>query len=197
MSEMPIHYLARHGETAWTLTGQHTGRTDLPLTATGEHDAVHLGKRLEGLKHHEVWTSPLKRASRTCELAGFSQRAKMDVDLLEWNYGAYEGLRSAEIHKDRPTWNVFRDGCPGGESPAEVMARAQRVVDRLRAAGGTVILFSSGHFLRVLAACWLGLAAGAGRFLALGTTSLSAIGYEHDLKDPVIQFWNDTRHIGR
>lgn len=197
MSGMPIHYLARHGETAWTLTGQHTGRTDLPLTATGERDAVNLGSRLEGLKHHEVWTSPLKRASRTCELAGFALLAQTEPDLLEWNYGDYEGLRSAEIHTVRPTWNVFRDGCPGGESPAEVMARADRVVDRLRAAEGTVILFSSGHFLRVLAACWLGLGADAGRLLALSTTSLSAIGYEHDLNDPVIQFWNDTHHVSR
>jgi probable phosphoglycerate mutase len=191
---LAVHYLARHGETAWTLSGQHTGLTDLPLTPTGEHHAVLLGGRLGGLAH-EVWTSPLQRARKTCELAGLLGGAKVDADLVEWNYGAYEGRRSAEIHVDRPQWNIFRDGCPGGESPDDVMARALRVVGRLRSASGNVIIFSSGHFLRVLAASWLGLAVSAARFGILNTASLSALGYEHDASEPVIRLWNDTSHL--
>jgi broad specificity phosphatase PhoE len=196
MSEpLPIHHLARHGETAWTITGQHTGLTDLPLTAAGELNATRLGARLRGVAHQEVWTSPLIRARRTCELAGLGDGARVDADLVEWNYGDYEGLRSAEILQRRPQWNIFTDGCPGGESPGQVMARAQRLVDRLRATGGNVILFSSSHFLRVLAACWLGLDTNAGRYWILGTTSLSAVGYEHNKSEPVLRLWNDMSHI--
>ena len=192
---LPIHYLARHGETAWTLTGQHTGLTDLALTATGESNAARLGVRLRSLPHSEVWTSPLQRARRTCELSGLAENAHIDADLVEWNYGAYEGRRSAEIIADRPGWKIFRDGCPGGESPQDVLGRAQRVVARLRGAPGTVILFSSGHFLRMLAAAWLGLDAVAGQYWVLGTTSLSALGYEHDASEPVLRFWNDMSHL--
>jgi broad specificity phosphatase PhoE len=192
---LAVHYLARHGETAWSISGQHTGLTDLPLTPAGEHHAALLGKRLRDIAHGEVWTSPLQRARKTCELAGLLGNAQIDADLVEWNYGAYEGRRSAEIHVERPQWNIFRDGCPGGESPDDVLARAQRVVGRLRAASGNVIIFSSGHFLRVLAACWLGFKASAGRFGILGTTSLSALGYEHDASEPVIRMWNDTGHL--
>jgi broad specificity phosphatase PhoE len=194
-SELPVVYLARHGETAWSLSGQHTGLTDLPLTERGERNARGLGERLKGLSFAKVFTSPLQRARRTCELAGFGAAAKVDRDLLEWNYGEYEGRRTAEIHAERPDWQLFRDGCPEGESPNQVGARADRVVARLRAVHGDVLLFSSGHFLRVLAARWLGLDAAAGRCLLLSTASLSALGYEHDATQPVIRMWNDTRHV--
>jgi broad specificity phosphatase PhoE len=188
---LPIVYLARHGETAWSLSGQHTGLTDLPLTAAGERNAADLGRRMRGVVHQRVLTSPLARARRTCELAGFGAGVEVDVDLVEWNYGDYEGLRSVEILAKRPGWKLFRDGCPGGESPADVMARARRVVARLRAAPGNTIVFSSGHFLRMLTASWLGLEPQAGALWILGTTSLSALGYEHDPTEPVIRFWND------
>ncbi|HEV3258910.1 MAG TPA: histidine phosphatase family protein [Gemmataceae bacterium] len=193
---LPAIYLARHGETAWTVSGQHTGLTDLPLTERGEANARRLGERLKGLTFPHVFTSPLQRACRTCELAGFGGVAKIDPDLVEWNYGAYEGLTTADIRKERPDWRIFRDGCPGGESVAEVGARADRVVARLRAVGGDVLLFSSAHFLRVLAARWLGLDASAGRYLVLSTATLSMLGYEHDQTEPVIRLWNDARHVG-
>jgi len=192
---LPVLYLARHGETAWSITGQHTGRTDLPLTERGEQNAQRLGKRLAGMAFAKVFTSPLKRAARTCELAGFGARASADPNLVEWNYGDYEGLRSAEIHLSNPAWELFRAGCPNGESPGEVAARADEVVRRLRAISGDVLIFSSGHFLRVLAARWLGIEPAAGRFLSLTTASLSAVGYEHNLSQPVIRLWNDDHHI--
>jgi probable phosphoglycerate mutase len=194
-AELPIIYLARHGETAWSLTGQHTGFTDLPLTEHGERNARNLGERLCRLTFAKVFTSPLQRAARTCELAGFKAAAEIDADLVEWNYGDYEGRRTAEILKERPNWQLFRDGCPDGESPGEVGARADRVVNRVRAIQGDVLIFSSGHFLRVLAARWLGIEPAGGRFFLLDTASLSALGYEHNLSQPVIRLWNDTRHV--
>ena len=196
MSEiLPVLYLARHGETAWSLTGQHTGFTDLPLTERGEHNARLLGKRLAGLTFARVFTSPLQRATRTCELAGFAAVAEVDRNLVEWNYGEYEGLRTAEIHAKRPGWQLFRDGCPGGESPDQVAARADQAVSRVRAIKGDVLIFSSGHFLRMLASRWLGLEPASGRLFMLNTASLSALGYEHNLSEPVIRFWNDTHHV--
>jgi broad specificity phosphatase PhoE len=196
MSELfPVIYLARHGETAWSLSGQHTGRTDLPLTERGERNARALGERLRGLSFARVFTSPLQRAVRTCELAGFGAMAEIDSDLVEWDYGQYEGRRTADILAQRPGWQLFRDGCPGGESPDEVGARADRVIARVRALKGNVLIFSSGHFLRVLAARWLGLDAAGGRYLLLSTASLSTLGYEHNLAEPVIRLWNETRHI--
>jgi broad specificity phosphatase PhoE len=196
MSEMlPVIYLTRHGETAWSLSGQHTGLTDLPLTERGERNARLLGHRLSGLAFVKVFSSPLQRAVRTCELAGFGAVAEVDRDLFEWNYGDYEGRRTAEIHVERPDWQLFRDGCPGGESPEQVGARADRVVSRVRAIQGDVLLFSSGHFLRVLAARWLGLEPAAGRFFLLSTASVSALSYEHNVFEPVIRLWNDTRHV--
>jgi broad specificity phosphatase PhoE len=197
MSEtLPVIYLARHGETAWSLSGQHTGSTDLPLTKRGERNAIRLGERLKGLTFAKVLTSPLQRATRTCELAGFGGRAEIDRDLLEWNYGEYEGRSTAEILADRPDWQLFRDGCPAGESPDQIGARADRVVRRARATKGDVLLFSSGHFLRVLAARWLGLEAGAGRNFLLTTGSLSMLAYEHySYSEPVIRLWNDTSHV--
>ncbi|HUA66807.1 MAG TPA: histidine phosphatase family protein [Alphaproteobacteria bacterium] len=188
-------YIARHGETEWSLNGRHTGRTDLPLTEQGRQNAVKLGIRLGGLQFARVFTSPLQRAALTCQLAGFGDVAVTDPDLMEWNYGDYEGLRSAEIHARRPDWELFRDGCPGGESPEQIGARAERVVKRLREVNGDALVFSSGHFLRTLAACWLGLGPGAGRFFLLGTASLSALGYEHNLSQPAIKLWNDMGHL--
>jgi broad specificity phosphatase PhoE len=188
---LPSLYLARHGETAWSLSGRHTGRTDLPLTERGEQDARGLAERLRGLSFTQVWTSPLQRAARTCELAGFGSTAEVNGDLVEWNYGDYEGRTSAEIHETRPDWQLFRDGCPGGEAPEQVGARANRVVERVRAVRADVLVFSSGHFLRVLAARWLGLEPAAGRFFLLRTASLSVLGYEHSLSEPVIRLWDE------
>ncbi len=196
MSEpFPVVYLARHGETAWTLTGQHTGRADLPLTERGERNARQLGKRLSELTFAKVFTSPLRRASRTCELAGFGTVAETDDDLVEWDYGEYEGRRMAEIRAERPDWDLFRDGCPGGESPEDVAARADRVVRRVRTVAGDVLLFSSGHFLRVLATRWIGIEALHARSLLLNTASLSAVGYENSLSRPAIRLWNDDHHV--
>jgi probable phosphoglycerate mutase len=193
---LPIVYLARHGDTAWTQSGQHTGLTDLPLTANGEQNAHRLGERLQGMTFTKVFTSPLKRAARTCELAGFGGVAQVEPDLVEWNYGEYEGLTSAEIHKQRPDWQLFRDGVPGGESVAQVSDRADRLVDRIRTIPGHTLLFSSGHFLRVFTARWLRLDAGcAGRYFLLSTASLSAVSYEHNLSQPVIRLWNDDHHV--
>jgi probable phosphoglycerate mutase len=192
---LPVVYLARHSETAWSLSGQHTGLTDLPLTERGELHARQLGERLKQLTIAKVFTSPLQRAAKTCELAGFKPVAQVDPDLVEWNYGDYEGRRTAEIRKQNPTWQLFRDGCPGGESPAQVAARADAVIARARAIPGNVLLFSSGHFLRMLAARWLGLAPTGGQFLILSTASLSALSYEHDRDHPAISLWNDTHHI--
>jgi broad specificity phosphatase PhoE len=192
---LPFIYLARHGETAWSISGQHTGTTDIPLTERGEHNARQLGARLRGLAVAKVFTSPLIRAARTCELAGFGAMAEVDPDLREWNYGAYEGRRTVDIQKEKPDWQLFRDGCPGGESPGQVGARADRVAARVRAVAGNALVFSSGHFLRILAARWLGLEPAAGRYFLQDTAAFSALGYEHKLSQPVIRLWNDTRHV--
>jgi probable phosphoglycerate mutase len=193
---LPVIYLARHGETAWSLTGQHTGRTDLLLTERGERNARRLRERLAGLRFVKVFTSPSQRAVRTCELAGFRTAAEVDANLVEWNYGDYEGLQTVQIQSQRPDWQLFRDGCPNGESPAQIGTRADQAVSRLREIEGDVLIFSSGHFLRVLAGRWLGLEPAAGRFFMLRTASLSALGYENNVSRPVIQFWDDTRHVG-
>jgi probable phosphoglycerate mutase len=191
----PVVYLARHGETAWTISGQHTGLTDIPLTERGERNARRLGERLKGLTFAKVFSSPLRRARRTCELAGFGDRAEIDPDLVEWNYGKYEGKTTAEIHKDQPNWNIFRDGCPGGESVAEIGARAERVITRLRKIDADVLLFSSAHILRVLAGCWLGLGAAGGKNFVLTTATLSMLGYEHNRGEPAVRLWNDGKHV--
>jgi probable phosphoglycerate mutase len=193
---LPVIYLARHGETAWSLSGQHTGLTDIPLTERGERNARRLGERLGELTFAHVFTSPLQRARRTCELAGFGAAARVDPDLTEWNYGAYEGRKTADIRQGRPDWQLFRDGCPDGESVADISARADHVLDRLRALRGDTLLFSSGHFLRVFGARWCGLDAATGRYLYLGTATLSIVGYEHGATEPVIRLWNDARHVG-
>jgi broad specificity phosphatase PhoE len=194
--KLPVAYLARHGNTAWTHSGQHTGVTDLPLTPDGERNAVRLGERLKGLTFAKVFTSPLQRAARTCELAGFGAAAETDPDLVEWNYGKYEGLTSAQILQQRPDWDLFRDGCPGGESPQQIGERAYRVVQRIRGVTGDVLLFSSGHFIRVLAACWLDVGPSGGRLFLLNPASLSALSYEHNLSRPAVQLWDDDRHVG-
>jgi broad specificity phosphatase PhoE len=189
-------YLARHGETAWTISGQHTGLTDLALTERGEHNARRLGGLIADKTFARVFTSPLQRARRTCDLAGFGACAEVDSDLVEWNYGDYEGKTTAEIRAKRPDWNIFRDGCPGGESVGDIAGRADRVIARLRAINQDTLLFSSGHFLRVFAARWLGLEPSFGRFLLLTTATLSIVGYEHGRDEPVIRLWNDDRHVG-
>ncbi len=193
---LPVIYLARHGETAWSLSGQHTSFTDLPLTDRGKRNAARLGERLKGLTFAKVFTSPLVRAHDTCNIAGYGTVAEIDADLVEWNYGDYEGITTEQIHAKRPGWNLFSDGCPGGESTEQVGARAARVIARLRAVQGNVLLFSSGHFLRVLAAHWVGLDTSGGRYFMLSTASLSQLSYEHNFTEPAISLWNDTKHVG-
>lgn len=187
---LPCVTLVRHGETAWSASGQHTGRTDIPLTEVGERKARALRDRLAGVTFDRVFTSPLQGAARTCALAGFGAAAKVDPDLLEWDYGDYEGRKSSEILADRPGWLLFRDGCPNGESPADVGERADHVIARLRAADRAIV-FSSGHILRVVASRWLGLEPSAGRLFKLDTASISILGYEHDKGEPAIALWNE------
>ncbi|HEX4274775.1 MAG TPA: histidine phosphatase family protein [Bryobacteraceae bacterium] len=184
-------WLIRHGETEWSLSGAHTGRTDLPLTAEGERKARALRERLAGHKFALVLTSPLVRARRTCELAGFGAVAQLEPGLMEWDYGAYEGRTTDDIHRDRPGWSLFRDGVPGGETLEQVARRAGAVIERSCAAtdsGGDVALFAHGHILRILAACWLGLPPADARLFALGTAGIGALGHEHETA--VIQCWN-------
>ena len=187
---LPMVYLVRHADTAWTLTGQHTGRTDLPLTEQGERRARALGPSLTALRIDRILSSPLQRARRTAELAMPHAHVEEDDELMEWDYGAYEGRRTVEIVVERPGWRLFRDGCPGGEALDSVGKRADRVIGRIRADGGTVLLFGHREVLRILAARWIGLAPIEGRRLLLATASLSVLGYDHDLTEPVIHAWN-------
>ncbi|HEV7282234.1 MAG TPA: histidine phosphatase family protein [Pirellulaceae bacterium] len=189
---LPVAYLVRHGETEWSAAGKHTGRTDIPLTAQGEEHARHLGPRLAGRPFPIVWTSPLQRAAETCRLAGFAERAETLPDLTEWDYGEYEGKFGDDIRAARPGWNLFQHGAAGGESPADVAARADRVLDRFRQLDEDVLIFSSGHLLRVLAARFVGLGAEGGGLFRLDTASISCIGYDHDRTEPAIRFWNLT-----
>lgn len=188
--KFPEIHLVRHGETEWSLSGRHTGRSDIPLTPNGEEAARRLAGRLQGLSLSAVWSSPSRRARNTCTLAGFGEGAVIKPDLSEWDYGAYEGITTKEILAGRPGWRLFRDGCPQGEAAADVGARADRVVAELRAAAAPVLVFSSSHFLRVLAARWLGLPPEDGARFVLDTASISVLGYEHDLTEPVIRRWN-------
>ncbi|MBZ9684374.1 MULTISPECIES: histidine phosphatase family protein [unclassified Mesorhizobium] len=189
-SAFPQIHLVRHGETAWSLSGQHTGRTDMPLTPAGEAAARGVAERLKGLSFSAVWSSPSQRAYNTSVLAGFGATSvKMD-DLQEWDYGAYEGRTTKEILAERPGWNVFRDGCPQGELAADVGTRADRIIERLRKSNADILIFSSAHFLRVLAARWLGLPPEGGALFVLDTASISVLGYEHDFGEPVVRKWN-------
>ena len=193
---MPLHlYLIRHGETAWSLTHQHTGRTDIPLTEHGEEEARQLGKRLGGTQFARIFSSPSQRAQRTCELVASGASLETEPDLAEWNYGDYEGSCTANIRKERPDWNIFRDGCPGGETPGQVSDRADRLIVRLRKLEGKIALFSHGQFGCVLAARWIGLPVIEGPHFVLGTASLSVLGYDPDHpKVPVIALWNAFSH---
>ena len=181
-------WLVRHGETEWSASGQHTGRTDLPLTATGEQRARAVGSLLAGRRFALVLTSPMRRAVDTCRLAGYGGQATVDSDLVEWDYGAYEGRTTHEIQSERPGWFLWRDGVPSGESIDQVAARAQAVIDRALSSSGDVLLFAHGHILRILTACWLELPPSDARLFALSTATVSTLGYERD--QCVISTWN-------
>lgn len=186
---MPEIYLIRHGETAWSKTGQHTGLSDIPLSKEGEIQAKHLATRISHLQFDQVLCSPLIRAQKTCELSGQFDGAQILPDLVEWNYGDYEGLTGIEIRKQKPNWLIFNDGAPHGESPIDVEKRAKRVLNPLKKGNKTIALFSSGHILRSLAAVWLGLPVSHGKYFLLSTASISILGYERET--PVIKLWND------
>ncbi len=190
-------WLIRHGETEWTVSRRHTGLTNLPLTDAGEKQARALRSRLQTVKFVQLFNSPLRRAARTCELAGYGLVAEVDKNLVEWNYGDYEGKRRPEILADRPDWIIFRDGCPNGESPVNVAARADRFISRIRMTpGGNVAVFSSGHFLRVLIARWLGFDASVGRYFKLGTGGLTVLGYDHEsTSEPMIRLLNEQQGL--
>jgi broad specificity phosphatase PhoE len=190
---LPKVVLARHGETEWSATGKHTGVTDVPLNDAGRRAAARLGERLAGREFALVLTSPRARARETCELAGFGAAAQVDDDLAEFDYGEYEGRTTPEIREDVPGWSVWRDGAPGGETPEQVGARADRVIERALAAGGDVALFAHGHLLRVLGARWIGLPAVVGGNLGLSTGSLCELGFERERR--AIWIWNDTSHL--
>ncbi|TYB90036.1 histidine phosphatase family protein [Oceaniovalibus sp. ACAM 378] len=188
---LPQIHLVRHGETAWSLTGQATGRTDIPLTDRGERDAQKLGGLLQGQSFLKVLTSPLQRARQTAVLAGFGDRAELDPDLMEWDYGANEGRRTAEIQAERPGWSLFKDGCPDGETLQAVSDRADNVIARTRMLDGNVLVFAHRDLLRVLAVRWLGIPAADARHLYLDTATHSILGYHHNLEEPVIRLWNE------
>lgn len=189
-TDRPQVVLVRHGETAWTISGQHTGRTDIPLTDAGRRQAAQLAPRLAGRRFEVVLTSPLGRALETCRLAGLGDTAEVSNGVLEWDYGAYDGRTTAQIRTEHPGWSLWSDGVPGGETAADVGARADRVIERLRSLPGDSAVFSHGHFLRVLAARWLGLAPADGRLLALGPASVSVLSWERE--QAVVGRWNDT-----
>jgi broad specificity phosphatase PhoE len=191
LSTLPKLYLARHGDTAWTDSHQHTGRTDLPLNERGEEHARQLGEQLRGFSFVRVFTSPLQRASKTCALAGFGGLAEVDSDLTEWDYGRWEGTHTSDVLKDRPGWELYRDGCPDGESPQDVAVRADRFIARVHGIGGDVLAFSSGHIIRMIAARWNGLAPADGRFFFCLPASVGVLGFEHESREqPIIRLWN-------
>jgi broad specificity phosphatase PhoE len=188
---LPKLYLARHGDTAWTDSHQHTGRTDLPLNERGEEHARQLGERLQTFSFVRIFTSPLQRASKTCALAGFGAVAEVDPDLIEWDYGRLEGTRASDVLQERPGWELFRDGCPGGESPEDVAARADRFIACVHNLAGDVLAFSCGHIIRMIAARWHGLAPAAGRVFFCRPASVGVLGFEHNSREqPVIRLWN-------
>jgi probable phosphoglycerate mutase len=194
MSDVPTIYLARHGETEWSKSGQHTGRTDIPLTSAGEAAAKRIGTRLAGITFARVFSSPLGRARRTAELAGFTP--EIDPELMEWNYGDCEARKTVDIRKTLPGWDLFRDGAPNGESVEAISDRADRVVVRLKAMQGNILAFAHGHILRVLAARWVNQPVAFGRALLLSTATISILSFDHHTMDePAIKLWNDDRHI--
>ena len=196
-NRLPRVTIVRHGETQWSRTGLHTGRTDIPLLEEGERNASAVAPRLAGKSFGLVLASPLQRAWRTCELAGFGQLAKKEVNLMEWDYGDYEGLTTSHIREQRPGWYLFRDGCPNGESAVDVGKRVDQVIDRVRAVDDDALLFAHGHLLRVLAARWLGMPPDRACSFVLATAAVSVLGYEHRLQDPALLMWNDQRHLSR
>jgi probable phosphoglycerate mutase len=190
-SDLPTLYLVRHGDTAWTDSNRHTGRTDLPLNERGEEHARELGEQLHGYVFAHVFTSPLQRAAKTCELAGFGVGAEVHPDLVEWDYGRFEGQLTSDVLKERPGWELFRDGCPDGESPEDVALRADRFLARVHGMAGDVLAFSSGHIIRMIAARWLGLSPKAGRLFYCRPASVGVLGFEHHSPDqPIICLWN-------
>jgi probable phosphoglycerate mutase len=193
---LPRLFLIRHGDTDWTDSHQHTGRTDISLNARGEEKARRLGTLLAKENFVHVFTSPLIRARRTCELAGFADVAEVNADLVEWDYGDYEGLTTTEIHRRNPHWNLFQDGVPNGESPEQVAARAERFVERVRSFEGDVAAFSSGHIIRMIAARWLSLSPHAAQYFYTATASKGILGYEHNREQPVVLLWNDVSSSG-
>jgi probable phosphoglycerate mutase len=195
-SKLPRLFLARHGDTEWTDSRRKTGRTDLPLNERGEQRARQIGERLQQFSFAQVFTSPLQRATRTCVLAGYGDVAESNADLVEWDYGRYEGKLTADIQQDRPDWELFRDGCPGGESAKDVADRADRFILRVLHADGDVLAFSSGHIIRMIAARWLGLPPAAGRFFYCRPASVGVLGFEHESKEePIIGLWNFVRQM--
>ncbi len=190
MDKKSLVYLVRHGQTQWSSLGKHTGHTDIPLTAEGERLAATLKAPLAKVPFSTILSSPLKRAVRTAEIAGF--RPTLEPDLIEWNYGAYEGVTTAEIRAKDPTWNLFKDGCPGGEQARDVGARADRLIAKLQGLEGNALLFAHGHILRVFAARWLQLPPEVGTRFLLATESISILGFEHSSQEPVIRLWNST-----
>jgi probable phosphoglycerate mutase len=194
---LPRLFLIRHGNTNWSDSGEHTGRTDIPLNAAGEQHAVLLGSRLNREYFTRIFESPLMRVRRTCELAGFAGRGEVDPDLTEWNYGTYEGRLTVDVHRERPGWYLYRDGAPGGESPEEVAIRADRFIQRVRPMQGDVAAFSSGQIIRVIAARWLGLSPMNAGFFYTQTASINILGYEHDQSHPVVRLWNDVGSLTR
>ena len=192
--DLPRLFLARHGDTAWTDSGQHTGRTDLPLNERGEERARGLGEQLQQLSFARVFTSPLQRAARTCDLAGFGTVSEADPDLVEWDYGRFEGKITSDILIEQPGWELFRDGCPEGEAPVDVAVRADRFIASVRDIEGDVLAFSSGHLIRMVAARWLGLPPAAGRFFYCRPASVGVLGFEHNKRDePIVRLWNYVR----
>jgi probable phosphoglycerate mutase len=190
-SALPRLFLARHGDTAWTDSHQHTGRTDLPLNERGEAHARQLGERLQHFSFSRVFTSPLQRASKTCALAGFGAGAEVNRDLIEWDYGSFEGKVTSDVLKERPGWELYRDGCPDGETPGDVAARADRFLARVHGITGDVLAFSSGHIIRLIAARWLGQSPADGRVFFCDPASVGVLGFEHnDRNQPVIRRWN-------
>ncbi len=196
MENLPRLFLIRHGDTDWSDSRKHTGRTDVPLNARGERHARLLGERLKGGAFSRVFVSPLIRVRRTCEIAGFAARAEMNLDLVEWDYGDYEGRLSVDVERERPSWELYRDGAPHGESPEQVASRADSFINLVRSIKGDIAAFSSAQIIRMIAARWLGLPPLAARYFYTATTSVGILGYEHNRDQPVMMLWDDIASLG-